>query len=281
MKLRRAGAVLFGLIGASSILWMVPESAGANPGVPYTPAFGDLTVTMEPSGDAARVSGDGFAADSTVLLTLLRNDSGEIAHEADLNSDDDGAMEAIIQFEPLDPGPHTANAIGPAPDGATVQLSGAVVVSDDTQVAAPTPAPAPAPAPASQAEVSPVEGGGAESAEVAEATTQDPASDDADAGSSGDPVADAATTTDPTQAASSEADASASENELSTDAASSDSDPVDPAIVATAPLVDDGASTGIWVGALLAAVLAAIAASVVHRRRNRAPLGVHHTNTDT
>jgi hypothetical protein len=132
--------VSIGVIVASGLMWLIPGSAGANTAVPYSPDLGDLVVIIDASGESALVSGDGFAADSTVLLTVRRNDTGEIAEEADLGSDGAGAMEAVVEFEPLDPGPHTASATGPAPDGATIQLSGAIVVLDATTVSDEPPA---------------------------------------------------------------------------------------------------------------------------------------------
>lgn len=152
MKTKRAvvGAILaLGVI----MFFGIPTASGQDDGegpAPYQPLFGDLVVegTTFQVGSEVTFKGDGFAPGAPVQLAVRANDSTEPTTDTDDEADDSGAVQiALMLDDGYAPGTYTATVRGPAVDGATVELSGVMIVGlapvptpvPPTPVVAPTP----------------------------------------------------------------------------------------------------------------------------------------------
>ncbi len=125
MPSMRRSAVL-GLLILGSILLTVAPLASAQE---YAQETGDLELT---SSLVITFSGDGYAADSSVLLTLTQDDSDGAIDLGTLEVDSEGILSGTITLpDGLSPGTYTLAATGLTEDGATRVLSASVAIEGD------------------------------------------------------------------------------------------------------------------------------------------------------
>jgi hypothetical protein len=154
----RAVVGAFLVLGALIFIGTTTAS-GQDGDAPYQPAFGDLIIegTDFTVGTQVVLSGDGFRPEAPVQLTVRPNDSETVAADSETEADGDGAVRVELMLsDDFAPGSYTATVMGPAIDGAVVQLSGVIVVYATPAQVPPTPVPPttrPAPIPTTQAPV--------------------------------------------------------------------------------------------------------------------------------
>jgi len=123
----------FVVIGASAEAQTDNDDGGQY--VPSGPVFGDLIVDGAATfgGDVAIV-GEGFGPGAVVQLDIRENVNGTVVSTTEHAADDAGSARIEVLLEdPIGPGRYTATLSGQSPDGATVELSGGLIVEAETQ----------------------------------------------------------------------------------------------------------------------------------------------------
>lgn len=112
--------------------------ASAQQGGAYGTLFGDLTISGVGSlGATITLSGDGFASSTSLSITFSSNESGSTVRQEETSSDSQGAFsQDLVIDEQTPPGTYTVTVQGPTVDGATRQLSGALVIEEDLDASA-------------------------------------------------------------------------------------------------------------------------------------------------